>query len=47
MITAIGRSDKQALGTVRISMGRDTTEDATTALAEVLAQVVQRHRLLE
>ena len=47
VITAIGRSDKQALGTVRISMGRDTTEDATTALAEVLAQVVQRHRLLE
>ncbi|MFQ5627610.1 MAG: cysteine desulfurase family protein [bacterium] len=44
IITGIGRSEREALGTVRISMGRNTTQDETLALAEMLVQVVERQR---
>ena len=45
-VMAMGRTREQALGTVRISMGRGTTEDAVRRLASTLSDVVQRQRAL-
>jgi cysteine desulfurase len=46
IIIALGRSKKQALGTVRISMGRNSNEEEVRELAKVLGQVVERHKIL-
>lgn len=46
IVRALGRSEAEALGTVRISMGRDSDEQTTVALATTLAEVVQRQRAL-
>jgi cysteine desulfurase len=45
-VMAMGRSRAQALGTVRISMGRYTTEDAVRRLAAALRQVVEKQKAL-
>ena len=42
----MGRTRAQALGTVRISMGRFTTEDAVRRLAAALRQVVEKQKAL-
>ncbi len=42
IIMALGRSEHEAHGTLRISMGRDTNQDDTKALAMILGQVVNR-----
>ncbi len=46
IITGLGRSEQEALGTVRISMGRNTSQDEVIDLVETLAQVVVRQREL-
>jgi cysteine desulfurase len=45
-VLAMGRSRAQALGTVRISMGRFTTPDAVRGLAAALKQVVAKQKAL-
>ncbi len=45
-VMAMGRTREQALGTVRISMGRTTTEEAVRGLAATLKDVVERQRAL-
>ena len=45
-VMAMGRTRAQALGTVRISMGRSTTEDAVRRLAAALRQVVEKQKAL-
>jgi cysteine desulfurase len=45
-VMAMGRTRAQALGTVRISMGRHTTEDAVRRLAAALRQVVEKQKAL-
>jgi cysteine desulfurase len=45
-VLAMGRTREQALGTVRISMGRHTTEDAVRRLAAALRQVVEKQKAL-
>ena len=45
-VMAMGRTRAQALGTVRISMGRFTTEDAVRRLAAALRQVVEKQKAL-
>jgi cysteine desulfurase len=45
-VMAMGRTRAQALGTVRISMGRFTTEDAARRLAAALRQVVEKQKAL-
>lgn len=46
IITAMGRSEKEALGTVRISMGYKSTQDEVEELAATLGEVVNRQRML-
>ncbi len=46
IITALGRSEREALGTVRISMGYKTTQDEVEELAATLGEVVTRQRML-
>src|SRR6185436_3426873 len=45
-VMAMGRTREQALGTVRISMGRHTTEEAVRRLAVALRQVVEKQKAL-
>ncbi|HEY3319523.1 MAG TPA: cysteine desulfurase family protein [Planctomycetota bacterium] len=45
-ILALGRSKAEALGTVRISMGRDTTATDVDDLARALIEIVARQRAL-
>jgi cysteine desulfurase len=45
-LLAMGRTRSQALGTVRISMGRFTTADAVAGLAAALRQVVEKQKAL-
>jgi cysteine desulfurase len=45
-VMAMGRTREQALGTVRISMGRHTTEDSVRRLATALRQVVEKQKAL-
>jgi cysteine desulfurase len=45
-VMAMGRTRAQALGTVRISMGRLTPEDAVRRLAAALRQVVEKQKAL-
>lgn len=45
-VMAMGRTRAQALGTVRISMGRGSTPDAVRGLAAALKQVVEKQRAL-
>jgi cysteine desulfurase len=45
-VMAMGRTRAQALGTVRISMGRTTTEDGVRRLAAALRQVVEKQKAL-
>jgi cysteine desulfurase len=45
-VMAMGRTREQALGTVRISMGRLTTEEAVRDLAATLKEAVDRQRAL-
>jgi cysteine desulfurase len=45
-VMAMGRTRAQALGTVRISMGRFTTDDAVRRLASSLRQVVEKQKAL-
>jgi cysteine desulfurase len=45
-VMAMGRTRAQALGTVRISMGRFTTEDALRHLAAALRQIVEKQKAL-
>ena len=45
-VMAMGRTREQALGTVRISMGRHTTEDGVRRLAVALRQVVEKQKAL-
>lgn len=45
-VMAMGRTRAQALGTVRISMGRHTTEDSLRRLAAALRQVVEKQKAL-
>lgn len=46
LITALGRSEKEALGTIRISMGYRTTLCEVEELAATLGEVVNRQRTL-
>jgi cysteine desulfurase len=46
IIMALGRSAEEALGTVRISMGRNTTEEEVQKLIPILGEVVNRQRML-
>ena len=46
VILAMGRTEPEALGTLRISMGRDTDEEQVLNLAAALAEVVERQRAL-
>ncbi len=46
IITALGRSENDALGTVRISMGRTTTQDEVEELVTTFVEVVNRQRML-
>jgi len=45
-VMAMGRTREQALGTVRISMGRHTTEESVRRLATALRQVVEKQKAL-
>jgi cysteine desulfurase len=45
-VLAMGRTREQALGTIRISMGRATTETSVRELAATLKDVVERQRAL-
>jgi cysteine desulfurase len=45
-LVAMGRTRVQALGTVRISMGRFTTADSVGGLAAALRQVVEKQKAL-
>jgi cysteine desulfurase len=45
-VMAMGRTRAQALGTVRISMGRFTTEESARRLAAALRQVVEKQKAL-
>lgn len=45
-LLAMGRSRVQALGTVRISMGRFTTPDSAAGLGAALRQVVEKQKAL-
>ena len=45
-VMAMGRSREQALGTVRLSMGRHTTEESVRRLAAALRQVVEKQKAL-
>jgi len=45
-VMAMGRTREQALGTVRISMGRHTTEESVRRLAVALRQVVEKQKAL-
>lgn len=40
IITAMGRTKKEAMGTIRISMGRDTTQDAVNQLMKALFEII-------
>lgn len=46
VMLGLGRSEEEALGALRISMGRDTTEADVDALAAALAEAVERQRAL-
>ena len=46
VILAMGRSRREALGTIRISMGRDTNEQQVRDLADALKEVIERQRAL-
>ena len=46
VILAMGRSRREALGTIRISMGRHTDEAQVRDLATALKEVVERQRAL-
>ncbi len=46
VITSLGRSAEEALGTLRISMGRMTTKAEVEQLAITLVDVVKRQRML-
>ena len=46
VILAMGRTEPEALGTIRVSMGRDTNEEQALNLATTLAEVVDRQRAL-
>ncbi len=46
VILAIGRSKIEALGTIRISLGRHNTREAVLSLADALVESVRRQRLL-
>ncbi len=46
IITALGHTEREALGTVRISMGYKTTLAEVEELAETLGEVVTRQRML-
>ena len=43
VILALGRTPAEALGTLRISLGRVTTPGAVAALADTLVETVERH----
>jgi cysteine sulfinate desulfinase/cysteine desulfurase-like protein len=43
----MGRSREEALGTIRISMGRSTSEEEVLALAETLLTVIERQLRLK
>jgi len=45
-VMAMGRTREQALGTVRISMGRHTTEESVRRLGVALRQVVEKQKAL-
>jgi cysteine desulfurase len=45
-VLAMGRTEAQALGTVRISMGRHNTEETVLQLASTLKQVVEKQKAL-
>jgi cysteine desulfurase len=45
-VMAMGRTREQALGTVRVSMGRHTTEESVRRLAAALRQVVEKQKAL-
>lgn len=45
-VLAMGRTRAQALGTVRLSMGRFTTADAVSGAAAALRQVVEKQKAL-
>jgi cysteine desulfurase len=45
-VMAMGRTKAQALGTVRISMGRFTTEESVRRLTAALRQVVEKQKAL-
>jgi cysteine sulfinate desulfinase/cysteine desulfurase-like protein len=45
-VMAMGRTRAQALGTVRISMGRLSTEDGARRMATALRQVVEKQKAL-
>jgi len=47
VIRAMGRSREEALGTIRISMGRSTSEEEVLALAETLLTVIERQLRLK
>ncbi len=47
IIMALGRSDNEALGTLRISLGRETTEENILALADTLTQIIPKQRMLK
>ncbi len=46
LIMALGHTETEALGTIRISMGYKTTQDEVEELARTLGEVVIRQRLL-
>lgn len=46
MILGMKRTMAEALGTLRISMGRHTSEEAVRELAAVLREIIKKHRLL-
>ena len=46
VILAMGRSRREALGTIRISMGRHTDEEQVRDLAAALREVIERQRAL-
>lgn len=46
IILALGRAKEEALGTVRISMGRNINEEEVRELANVLGPIVKKHKML-
>jgi cysteine desulfurase len=45
-VLAMGRTEAEALGTVRISMGRQNTEESVAQLGRALKQVVEKQKAL-